>query len=94
MQMNITTVDVRLEDRPESIDGRLKAIATITFDFVLTVNDIKVIQAKNRLCIMFPQNKNQSSIVVPRIREFSKTIEDTIINCYLQKVNPAERIGA
>lgn len=50
--MQITAVRIRLiPNKP-----RLKAVASVTLDNALILNDIKVIQTENRLCVEFPRN--------------------------------------
>lgn len=84
--MEITHVNIRMMDQDETeLYGRLKATASITFEGLLSIDDIKIIQGYNRLCIMYPENKYHQAIVVPRVREFSKKIENTILNSYRQK---------
>lgn len=79
--MQITHIGLRLID-----DRRLKAIASVTFEHILTVDDILVIQGKNRLCLLYPQNRENQSIVVPRIREFSKQIETAVFKQYQKEL--------
>lgn len=84
--MEITHVNIRMMDQDETeLYGRLKATASITFEGLLSIDDIKIIQGYNRLCIMYPENKYHQAIVVPRVREFSKKIENTILDSYRQK---------
>lgn len=79
--MEITHIGIRLIN-----NNRLKAIASVTFEHILTVDDILVIQGKHRLCLLYPQNQANQAIVVPRIREFSKQIEEAIFQRYQQKL--------
>ncbi|QNK41539.1 septation protein SpoVG family protein [Caproicibacter fermentans] len=79
--MEITHIGIRLIE-----SSRLKAIASVTFENILTIDDILVIQGKNRLCLHYPQNRDNQSVVVPRIREFSKQIEEAIFQQYHQKI--------
>jgi DNA-binding cell septation regulator SpoVG len=80
--VEITKVNIRLLNDDSESSRRLKAIASITFDNMLTVNDILVVQAWNRMCICFPENQYHETTVVPRVRDFSKQIESAIIERY------------
>lgn len=80
--MKITTVNIRLLNDDSESSKRLKAIASITLDNMLTVNDILVVQARNRMCIFFPENQYHETTVVPRVKAFSKQIESAIIDRY------------
>ncbi|HEX3018011.1 MAG TPA: septation protein SpoVG family protein [Caproicibacter sp.] len=76
--MKITNIQIRMINGKE----RLKAVASVTFDGLITVDDIKIIQASKRLCISYPQNTYRQSIVIPRTPEISKAIEHKILGSY------------
>ncbi len=54
--MNIT--DIRI--RKLSKENKMKAIASITFDGVFVVHDIKIIEGDRGLFIAMPSRRNQS----------------------------------
>lgn len=89
--MKITDIKIRLVDpKPgvsieHPVDDRLRAIASVTFCGVLTVDDILVLKGFYRLFIRYPQNQSHQSVVVPRIPEFSKQIESAILENYRRK---------
>ena len=55
--MTVSRVRIRLLDTNPDDGKRLKAIASITLDDQLIINDIKVIQGNNRMCIEFPKHQ-------------------------------------
>lgn len=75
--MKVTRVLLRMIQHP-----RLKAIACVTLNDAVIIDDIKVIQAKNRLCIMYPQNEKNQCIVSPKTLKTSKKIEQAILGKY------------
>lgn len=79
--MVITKVKIRLMDKP-----RLKAIASITFDNELTINDIKVIKTGKRLCAEFPKHQfaknNNLEYIVPLNKNVRRMIESKILDEY------------
>lgn len=93
--MEITNVSVKIMNQYDSEQHlRMKGFATITFDGILTIDDIRIIKGRNRLCIMYPKNPYEEPIVVPRVREFSKRIESAILNCYREKAGLPEEKDA
>jgi stage V sporulation protein G len=84
--MKITKVRIR----PISNKPRLKAIASITLDDELVINDIKVIQTDNRLCAEFPKhqfvkNNNNLEYIVPLNKVIRVKIESKILTAYEEK---------
>ena len=61
---------------------RLRAIASVTLDNEINIDDIKIIRAKNRMCIMYAQNDAGQYIVVPTNPDTSRKIETAILDCY------------
>lgn len=51
--MNIT--DVRI--RKINMDGRMKAIVSVTFDDAFVVHDVKVVEGQNGLFVAMPSRK-------------------------------------
>ena len=80
--MNIT--DVRLRKVGE--EGKLKAIASVTFDDEFVVHDIKVIDGQNGLFIAMPSRKmgdgDFRDIAHPLVSETRNKIRDAIFAEY------------
>ena len=51
--MNITDIRVR----KITVEGRMKAVVSVTFDDAFVVHDIKVIEGQDRLFIAMPSRK-------------------------------------
>jgi DNA-binding cell septation regulator SpoVG len=83
--MVITKVKIRLMDKP-----RLKAIASITLDNELTINDIKVIKTGKRLCSEFPKHQfaknNNLEYIVPLNKDIRRMIESNILDEYAKMI--------
>jgi len=80
--MNIT--DVRI--RKMTDEGKMKAIASITFDNEFVVHDIRVIEGQNGLFIAMPSRKTASGkfrdIAHPISSEARAKIQEVILNHY------------
>ena len=80
--MNIT--DVRIRKVGE--EGKMKAIASVTFDDEFVVHDIKVIEGRNGLFIAIPSRKMSDGdfrdIAHPLLSETRNRIKDAILNAY------------
>ena len=80
--MNIT--DVRIRKVGE--EGKMKAIASVTFDDEFVVHDIKVIEGRNGLFIARPSRKMSDGdfrdIAHPLLSETRNRIKDAILNAY------------
>ncbi len=87
--MKITEVKVY----PAKENGRLKAYATIIFDDVFIVRDLKVIEGEKGLFVSMPSRRRKDGsfrdIVHPLNAETRKMIEEAIIGEY----NKAEKMG-
>lgn len=84
--MKITRVNIKpITDRP-----RLKAMASITLDDELIINDIKIVQARNRLCAEFPKPNapinNHMEYIVPLNCSVRKVMESVILGAYRKKI--------
>ncbi len=87
--MQITQVRIRvIRDKP-----RLKAVASITLDGELILNDIKIIQSEERLFVEFPKNpyvqdksRNQY-IIVPTSMDVRSELEEKILSKYKMAVS-------
>ena len=80
--MQITKVRIKLI--PDK--ARLKAIASITLDNELVINDIKIIQTGKRLCAEFPKHQfaknNNLEYIVPLNQVIREIIESKILGEY------------
>ena len=80
--MNIT--DVRIRKVGE--EGKMKAIASVTFDDEFVVHDIKVIEGRNGLFIAMPSRKMSDGdfrdIAHPLLSETRNRIKDAILDAY------------
>ena len=81
--MNIT--DVRIRKVGE--EGKMKAIASVTFDDEFVVHDIKVIEGRNGLFIAMPSRKMSDGdfrdIAHPLLSETRNRIKDAIHGFFL-----------
>ena len=84
--MNIT--DVRL--KKVATEGKMKAIASITFDNAFVVRDIRVIEGQNGLFIAMPSRKTQEGeyrdIAHPINSEFRELVTRAILEKYKELV--------
>ncbi len=80
--MDIT--DVRI--RKISDDGKMKAVASVTFDDEFVVHDIKVIDGQNGLFVAMPSRKmgegDFRDIAHPLVSEMRNRIKDAIFAAY------------
>ena len=87
--MNITNVRLRKVDE----EGKLKAIASVTFDDEFVVHDIKVIDGQNGLFIAMPSRKIGNGefrdVAHPLSSETRNRIKDAIFEEY-ERVTSAE----
>ena len=88
--MNIT--DVRI--RKVTSEGKLKAVASITFDAEFVVHDIKIIDGQNGLFVAMPSKKvgdtEYKDIAHPLISETRNKIKDAILEAYENMPEDAE----
>jgi stage V sporulation protein G len=80
--MKITKVKIK----PVPDKKRLKAMASITLDNELIINDIKIIQTTDRLCAEFPKpdisQNNHREYIVPLNCKVRKLLESSILCAY------------
>lgn len=80
--MEITDVKVRKLEK----DGKLRAVASITFDNAFAVHDIKIIEGQNGLFIAMPSRKTQEGeyrdIAHPINSEYREKIATAILKQY------------
>lgn len=74
--------------------GRLKAYATIVFDNVFIVRDIKVIEDQDGFFLSMPSRRRKDGtfrdIAHPLTSEMRKTIESAVINEYKRAVSSGD----
>lgn len=79
--MKITYVSIKPVNEP-----RLKGHATVVFDHVFAVNDIKIISGNKRMCLEFPKDKASSNVrhvsCTPLTRETREYIESLVLKAY------------
>lgn len=82
--MNLDITDVRV--RRVASEGRMKAIASITFDNQFVVRDIRVIEGNNGLFVAMPSRKSRDGgyhdIAHPITQEARSKIQDRILSEY------------
>ncbi len=82
--LEITQVKVRPVNN--SPGNRLKAFATIIFNDSLVINDIKIIEGKERLFIAMPSRKTKEGsyvdVVHPINSHTRELVEETILSQY------------
>ena len=80
--MDIT--DVRI--RKVGNEGKMKAVASVTFDDEFVVHDIKIIEGINGLFIAMPSRKmsdgNYRDIAHPLLSETRVRINNAVLNAY------------
>lgn len=80
--MQITDVKIR----KLITEGRLKAIVSVTFDNMLAVHDIKIVQGEERIFVAMPSRKDESGmfrdIVHPITAEARKELETAVLDAY------------
>ena len=80
--MQITDVRVRKVSK----EGKMKAVASVTFDGEFVVHDIKVIEGRNGLFIAMPSRKMSDGdfrdIAHPLLSETRNRIKDAILDAY------------
>ena len=81
-KMDVTDVRIRKIDD----EGKMKAVASVTFDGEFVVHDIKVIDGRNGLFIAMPSKKmgegDFRDIAHPLTSETRNKIKEAILNAY------------
>lgn len=79
-----------LKIRKMMMDGRLRAIISITLDQMVAVHDIKVVQGENRLFVAMPSRKDEGGIfrdiVHPISAQAREYLENQILNAYQEQL--------
>ena len=85
--MNIT--DVRIRRMGE--EGKMKAVASVTFDDEFVVHDIKIIDGQNGLFIAMPSRKTPDGefkdIAHPINADMRETLQNTILGKYEESLS-------
>lgn len=79
--MKITEVKITKLDT----EGKTKALASITFDNLFVITNIKVIEGTKGLFVAMPSQKKEDSyfdIAFPLTKEFRQEIQDAVIYKY------------
>lgn len=88
--MEITEVRIR----PIKQDGKMKAVASVTFDGVFVVHDMKVINGDSGLFVAMPSRKTPSGeykdVAHPIEVEMRKYIQATVLKEYSNSTESSE----
>ena len=80
--MQITDIRVK----KISLDGKMKAVVSVTFDYAFVVHDIKVIEGQDKLFTAMPSRKTPNNefkdIAHPINSEMREALEKAIIDKY------------
>lgn len=84
--MNIT--DVRI--RKINMDGRMKAIVSVTFDDAFVVHDVKVVEGQNGLFVAMPSKKMPDGefrdIAHPISSSAREVIQSAVLKAYEEAI--------
>ena len=83
--MNIT--DVRI--RKINMDGRMKAIVSVTFDDAFVVHDVKVVEGQKGLFVAMPSKKMPDGEFRDIAHPISSSARDVIQNAVLRAYEEA-----
>ncbi|MDW7675279.1 MAG: septation regulator SpoVG [Bacillota bacterium] len=85
--MNIT--DVRI--RKVNMDGKMKAIVSVTFDDAFVIHDVKVVEGQNGLFVAMPSRKTPEGeyrdIAHPISTNARSVIQDAVLKAYEQAIS-------
>lgn len=80
--MEITDVKIR----KIMLEGRLRAVVSVTIDDMFAVHDIKVVQGDERLFVAMPSRKDENGIFRDIVHPISpsarKLFEESILDAY------------
>lgn len=83
--MEITEVRIHLRN-----EQRLKAFATVTFDNIFVIHNMKVINGNNGLIVCMPSRKIKDGgyrdIAHPITNDFRHTLEEVILKAYNEEL--------
>ena len=84
--MNIT--DIRI--RKLSIDGKMKAVVSVTFDNSFVVHDVKVVEGQNGLFVAMPSRKTSEGefrdIAHPISADAREYIQTSVLQAYKEAI--------
>lgn len=89
--MTITDVRVRLVKRD---DGKLKAVASVTFDDCFVIHDIKVIQSSDECFVAMPSRKTPDGEYKDIAHPIKTEMREALINAVLDKYKEALNASA
>lgn len=85
--MEITNINVR----KICSNDKMKAVCSVTFDDMLVVHDIKIIESENKTFIAMPSRKNKtgqySDIAHPINSNLRAKLESEVIKAYREALN-------
>jgi len=79
--MTITDIRVRLVNS----EGRMKAVASVTFGDVFVVHDIKIIEGTDKLFIAMPSRKTPDGAYKDIAHPINSEMRDSLSNAILAK---------
>lgn len=79
--MEITDVRVRKID----VEGKMKAVVSVTFDNEFVIHDIKIIESQNGLFIAMPSRKTPDGEFKDIAHPINATAREKISNAILEK---------
>lgn len=92
--MTVSKVRIRMLNANPDDGKRLKAIASITLDDQLIINDIKVIQGNKRMCIEFPKHQfakvSHLEYIVPLNHSVREMLESSILREFYKRSENTE----
>ena len=92
--MDITDVRIRKID----VEGKMKAVASVTFDNEFVVHDIKIIESHNGLFIAMPSRKTPDGefkdIAHPINAEVRERLQTAILVKYENTLHDRQPLGA
>jgi len=92
--MEITDVRIRKID----VEGKMKAVASVTFDNEFVVHDIKIIESHNNLFIAMPSRKTPDGefkdIAHPINAEVRGRLQNAILTKYESSLHDRQPLGA
>ena len=88
--MEITEVRISIADDP-----KVKAYTSITFDNILVVHGIKILDGKKGIFVAMPSRRSGDKfkdLVHPLNTEFRKVIQDRILSEYEKTIKEVENV--
>ncbi len=84
--LEITDIRIKKIMTENSVETKMKAVVSVTFDDVFVVHDIKIIEGQEKLFTAMPSRKTQDGefkdIAHPINREMRHKLEDAILAEY------------